>query len=326
MLSFLYQQFLPIGLAAAAAAGLLLPAAGCYVAALPTQQVAVSIIFVCAGLRLRTDEVWTALWAWRATLWGTFSTLFVTPLVGALIAFQLPLEPSFRVGLALFCCMPTTLSSGIALTAQARGNVALALLLTVLTNFAGILTVPFVLALLLEAVGNVELSAQDLLAKLCLSILLPLVAGKLLRRFLAGWVDRHRDALAVTSNLALISVPWMQFSQSSGRLAQIAGTGIALIVVFGLGIHVVYLLLNDGGARLLRLPPPARTAVVLLASQKTLPVALTVLAFLPIPPETKGLVAIPCVTTHLGQIFFDAVLATRWGHAAARRQPRPVAG
>jgi len=61
----------------------------------------------------------------------------------------------------------------------------------------------------------------------------------------------------------------------------------------------------------------ARRAVVLMASQKTLPVAMTVLAFLPetvVSPELKGLIAIPCITFHLGQIFMDAFIATRWGN------------
>ena len=65
-----------------------------------------------------------------------------------------------------------------------------------------------------------------------------------------------------------------------------------------------------------------RKAVLLLASQKTLPVAMTVLALIPdetIAADVKGLMAIPCITFHLGQIFVDAVIATRW----ARRESRP---
>ncbi|MGY8822634.1 MAG: bile acid:sodium symporter [Candidatus Latescibacterota bacterium] len=53
-----------------------------------------------------------------------------------------------------------------------------------------------------------------------------------------------------------------------------------------------------------------------MASQKTLPVAITVLAFFPVPDEAKGLIAIPCITFHLGQIFLDAFLATHWGNRA----------
>ena len=152
MLKFLQKQFLPVGLVTVALIGLLLPGPGIYMAALPTQYIAVSIIFFISGLLLRTDEILAAVSAWPATLWGCVSILLLTPVIGALIAVRLPLEPAFQIGLALFCCMPTTLSSGIALTGQARGNVALALLLTVLTNIGGIFTVPFALAFMLNPV------------------------------------------------------------------------------------------------------------------------------------------------------------------------------
>jgi solute carrier family 10 (sodium/bile acid cotransporter), member 7 len=313
--AFLLKQFLPVGLLFVAAIGVLFPEPGRFAAGFPTQHVAVSVIFVCAGLRLRTDEIRTALSAWRATTWGMISVLLVTPVIGAALASRIPLDPAFQMGLALFFCMPTTLSSGIALTGQARGNVALALLLTVLTNVVGIFSVPFVLTGLLSALGNVELSAADLLVKLCLSILLPLAIGRALRPYVRDWVDAHRNALGLLSNAALICIPWMKFSQSSEKLTQIGALSMGTLVVAGVLVHVVFLAVNTGAVRLLRLELPERKAVVLLASQKTLPVALTVLAFLPVAPELKGLVAIPCITSHLGQIFVDAVVATRWGDA-----------
>ena len=317
MLGFLQRQFLPIGLLAVAAVGFFFPRPGLYMAELPTQYVAVSIIFLLSGLMLKTDEVHAALVAWKAMSWGCVSILFATPFLGAAIAFQLPMEPAFQFGLALFCCMPTTLTSGVALTAQARGNVALALLLTVLTNTAGIFTVPFVLAHLLSSLGQVELSAGDLFAKLCLSILLPLGIGKYLRRFAVDWIDAQRARLSLASNAALISIPWMKFSESSGQLAEVEPVSLLILVGSGLAIHALYLLLNGGVCVLLQLEAAARRAVVLMTSQKTLPVAMTVLAFLPdsaVSPELKGLIAIPCIVFHLGQIFTDAVIATRWGN------------
>ena len=313
---FVRNQFLPLGLAVAALSGAVAPAPGQYMAALPTQQVAVVIIFFCSGLLLRLDEVKAALTAWRATVWGTVAILGITPVIGAWLAFQLPLAPEFQMGLALFCCMPTTLSSGIALTGQARGNVALAVLLTVLTNLLGIFTVPVVLTALLGLLGEVRLSATQLLGQLLLAILLPLVVGQFLRRWVAACVDRHRYTVGLVSNLALISVPWMKFSQSSRELGQLGPATLAGIAVSGLAIHGLYLLLGLGSCRLLRLPLPLTKAVVLQVSQKTMPVALTVLTFLPLPVATKGLMAIPCVTTHLGQIVFDALIATRWARRA----------
>ena len=317
MLSFFLRQFLPVGLVTVAVLGFFFPGPGIYMAAWPTQYVAVGFIFFLSGLMLKTDEVHAALAAWKATAWGGISILFVTPLLGTAIAFQLPLEFPFQLGLALFCCMPTTLTSGVALTAQARGNVALALLLTVLTNTLGILTVPFVLAHLLASLGQVELSASDLLIKLCFSILLPLGVGKYLRRFAAAWIDTQRTKLSLASNAALISIPWMKFSESSQRLALVDPASLLILVLSGLAIHGVYLLVNGGVCALMPIETAARRAVVLMASQKTLPVAMTVLAFLPetvVSPELKGLIAIPCITFHLGQIFMDAFIATRWGN------------
>ena len=316
LISFLQRQLLPLGLLSVAIIGVLWPQPGRLVASSPLPQyIAVSIIFICSGLVLRTEEIYAALSAWRASAFGAVSILFVTPLIGVFLALRVPVDPPLQLGLALFCCMPTTLSSGIALTTQARGNVAVALFLTVLTNTIGIFTVPFVLALLLSVVGDVELSASSLLVKLCLTMLLPLAVGRYVSRYVRAWVDANRGSVTMLSNLALISIPWMKFSQSSGALAAIALPSLGILIASGLFIHVLYLLLNDGASRLLRLPLEARKAVVLSASQKTLPVALTVLTLIPeqvLSTEVKGLVVIPCITFHFGQIILDALLATRW--------------
>ncbi len=315
VLDFLRRQLLPVGLLSVAVVGLVWPSPGRAMGQLPTQYIAVSAIFVCAGLLLRTDEIRAAFRAWRATTWGVLSILFVTPVVGGILAFHVPMEPTFQLGLALFVCMPTTLSSGIALTTQAKGNAALALLLTVVTNLAGIFTIPFVLVAVLGTLGQVELSAWDLLGKLCLSILLPLLVGRWLRCHLLSWIDKNRSRIILLSNLALISIPWMKFSESSDRLATVAVSNLLILVVAGLVVHATFLLLNTVVTKLLRLELAQRKAVVLMASQKTLPVALTVLALIPdsaLSADVKGLIAIPCITSHLGQIFVDAVIATRW--------------
>jgi predicted Na+-dependent transporter len=44
-------------------------------------------------------------------------------------------------GLAMFCCMPTTLSSGVTLTQLVGGNTALALAMTAISNLLGIMIV-----------------------------------------------------------------------------------------------------------------------------------------------------------------------------------------
>lgn len=315
-MQFLRKQFLPIGLLSAAFVGITLPAPGIAMSRLPTHVVAIVFIFLISGLMLRTDEIKAAIRAWHAALWGCTSILVVTPAVGVAITLCLPLDPELKLGLALFCCMPTTLSSGIALTTTARGNVALALLLTVLTNLGGVFVVPFTVMAAVDVMqqgsGRIELSATALLGKLCLVVLIPLVIGKSLRNTCGRWVDSYHSALATASNAALVLISWMQFSLSSTRLRDLAIVDLLILVVVSLVIHLCFLLLNTGVVRWLPTDEAARRAVILLASQKTLTVALTVVTFLPMPAASKGLAVISCILFHLGQIIVDAFIASHW--------------
>ena len=81
--------------------------------------------------------------------------------------------------------------------------------------------------------------------------------------------------------------------------------------------------INYAATRALGLSGPERVASVMMSSQKTLPVAMTVIAYLPeITFGSRGLIAIPCIVCHITQLFMDAPLAAR---LAARADARAVA-
>ena len=66
----------------------------------------------------------------------------------------------------------------------------------------------------------------------------------------------------------------------------------------------------------LQLALPERKAVVISASQKTLPIAITVLGFLPPAVGEEGVMAIACIIAQLTQILVDSVLIGQypgWG-------------
>ena len=133
----------------------------------------------------------------------------------------LPFLPAeFQIGFLIFCSMPTTVNSGVALAQSAKGNFALALLLTVCTNLLGVLTVPFYLSMLL-GVGGVALDPLPLLVNLLLMILLPLALGKGAREAspkVQEFVKQHKKALGNFSNGCLIMIPWMKISISQPKI------------------------------------------------------------------------------------------------------------
>eukprot|EP00499_Haloplacidia_sp_CaronLabIsolate_P013940 CAMPEP_0196795882 /NCGR_PEP_ID=MMETSP1104-20130614/36755_1 /TAXON_ID=33652 /ORGANISM="Cafeteria sp., Strain Caron Lab Isolate" /LENGTH=125 /DNA_ID=CAMNT_0042166279 /DNA_START=117 /DNA_END=490 /DNA_ORIENTATION=+ len=117
-------------------------------------SVCISVIFLLSGLKLKTADITNALRAYKAFILGIVTILGLTPLTGfGLIKVSLSSD-EFAFGAAIFVCMPTTLTSGVILTGQAKGNVALALLLTVATNLLGVALAPFWVSVVLSTAGT----------------------------------------------------------------------------------------------------------------------------------------------------------------------------
>merc|ERR1719476_325941 len=104
--------------------------------------------------------------------------LLVTPLmaVPVLMLGKLDSDLNYKLlqGMALFCVVPTTLSSGGTMITQAKGNVSLAILLTSVTNILGVftmsMTAPYIFSL-----KTIKIDPKDMLRELLLLTLLPLV-------------------------------------------------------------------------------------------------------------------------------------------------------
>jgi len=158
-----------------------------------------AIIFFIFGVTLDSSELLSAVKAWKAVLYGMLSMLFLTPLFGFL-AVRLPSNPpEFALGLAIMAAVPSSLSSGVTLVIQGYGNGALALLFTVAGNITGIVTAPLMVKLVLGSITNAKVDSLDLLVKLGVSILMPVLVGKALRELVKPirWVlvaggDRQR--------------------------------------------------------------------------------------------------------------------------------------
>lgn len=286
------------------------------------------IIFLISGMKLKTDDVKRALRAYKSLSYGICSILLLTPLAslgfvnmdGALSVRE------FAYGLAIFALMPTTLSSGVILTRDAKGNVALALLLTVATNLLAVLIIPFSLGLVFSSAGDIDVSieATPMIVKLLLSILLPLCIGKIARETseaLREIVGRFNITLKLFSSFCLIMVPWMKVSSASDDMSEIDGVGIVEVIALGIALHLVYLGLNSAAAvGPLGLAAPEMRAVTIMCSQKTLPVAVAVIDFLPDNENDDGylgepgIMVVSCIIAHFVQIVIDAVLASYWSH------------
>lgn len=151
-----------------------------------------------------------------AIMLGLTSILLVTPLLG-FVFVELPFNPSeFGIGLAVFAAMPSTISSGVVLTQAAKGNVALALLFSVVSNMASVVSSSLWVSAFLSSGGTGStLDPLDLLLRLTLTILVPIIAGKIIRSLssrLRRLLKDCKNLLKVTTSFLLVLIPWMKVS------------------------------------------------------------------------------------------------------------------
>eukprot|EP00879_Flechtneria_rotunda_P018174 GHRR01019062.1.p1 GENE.GHRR01019062.1~~GHRR01019062.1.p1 ORF type:complete len:396 (+),score=106.21 GHRR01019062.1:378-1565(+) len=275
-----------------------------------------AIIFFIFGITLDTSELMQALKAWKAILLGLSSILVLTPLVG-LICMLLPFKPyEFSLGLAVMACVPTSLSSGVTLVIQGYGNGALALLFTVSSNIIGIVTSPLAVKVVLGSRTDAKVNSLDLLVKLGVSILMPLVVGKSLRELVKPVRDnicKYKAPLYLINNLQITLIVWQKLSSAREVLVEQEAGGVLLAAFAAILLHFVFLFVNVLVSWLLRFPELERKAIIIMASQKNLPTAAVIISYF--DPESVGnlgLMTIPCIVFYIMQLFIDSFVANTW--------------
>lgn len=325
ILNFASNNFLPLALVTGVAVGLANPSLGCLADRYYLSKFSTFGIFILSGLTLHSEEISAAAEAWPVGLFGLVSILFLTPLFSKII-LVLKLQPQeFITGLAIFSCMPTTLSSGVALTRLAGGNSALALAMTVISNLLGILIIPFSISTFIASGVGVCLPAEKLFKSLVVTLLVPLLVGKVLREVSAGlanFADQNRKTLSVMSAVLLSLVPWIQVSRSRSLLLMVKPEVFVGAMAIGVFLHAMLLSFNGLAIQILQVVSGGRkssfaekgnsTALLLVASQKTLPVMVAVVEQLGGAFGESGLLILPCVAAHLIQIVMDSFLVSFW--------------
>ncbi|GAA2773015.1 hypothetical protein GCM10019017_16310 [Streptomyces showdoensis] len=218
-----------VGLAA------LLPASGtAATVAEGASKAAVALLFFLYGARLSTREALDGLTHWRLHVTVLACTFVLFPLLGLAARGLVPavLTPSLYGGLLFLCLVPSTVQSSIAFTSIARGNVPAAICAGSFSSLAGIVLTPLLAAALLgNGAGGFS---SDSLVEIVLQLLVPFLAGQLLRRWVGGFLVRHKRVLGYVDRGSILLVVYTAFSagmtQGVWRLVTPARLGLLLAV------------------------------------------------------------------------------------------------
>lgn len=237
---------------------------------------AVALLFFLYGARLSTREAMDGLRHWRLHLTVLICTFVAFPLLGLAARGLEPsvLTPQLYHGLLFLCLVPSTIQSSIAFTSIARGNVPAAICAGSFSSLAGIVVTPVLAALVLGNSGG-GFSA-DSLVKIVLQLLVPFVAGQLLRRWVGGFLVRNKKVLGYVDRGSILLVVYTAFSE--GMVQGVWGQVDFLQLLALLGVEALLLAamlsLSWYGAKRLGFGRADRIAIQFAGSKKSLAAGL----------------------------------------------------
>ena len=272
-------------------------------------EIVIVLIFFFSGIVLDASHIKTGLTDVSGLLLALGIMFLVSPLLGMLFGLA-PLNNDIKIGVFLVAVMPTTLSSGVVMTGASGGNMAHALLITIVANSLSVMTIPVALSLLLQNTGNnasVQIDKWAIMIQIGWAVLVPLLSGLCLKYFFTSFVKPIERRLQVFNQIFVLTIVWMASSQSrmaiieSGKMA-----GVVFLTVFlfhGVLVSAAILL-----AKAFDLKSGRRESVIFMGGQKTLPlsVILQVSLF-----SQHGLVLVVCVMHHITHLIMDGWLVTK---------------
>lgn len=272
---------------------------------------AIAFLFFLYGARLSTREATDGLKHWR--LHGTvlICTFVAFPLLGLAARGLEPvlLTHDLYTGLLFLTLVPSTIQSSIAFTSIARGNVPAAICAGSFSSLAGIVITPLLAALLLGSSGG-GFSA-DSLVRIVLQLLVPFLAGQLLRPWIGAFVARHKKVLGYVDRGSVLLVVYTAFSEGmvQGIWGQVSAVRLAGLLVVEALLLGVMLLLTWYGTKALRFGREDRIAIQFAGSKKSLASGLPMAGVL--FGAHASLAVLPLMLFHQMQLMVCAVIARR---------------
>ncbi|CAN1596477.1 bile acid:sodium symporter [Pseudomonas sp. B21-028] len=278
-------------------------------------NIGIFVVFFLHGVNLSGEQIRHGLKNTRLHLMVQVFTFGVFPLIwlasNKLLGSHVP--SLLMLGFFYLCALPSTISSSVALTGSAGGNVPAAILNASLSSVLGVFLTPLLVSLVVgRGDGGIDLGST--LLDLCMMLLLPLVLGQFLRRWLAGFFGRYKRYTSIIDKLVILLLVYAAFCNSMvSGIWQQQGNGVLLSAVLGSAVLLAIILwMTTRTARTLRFNNADEIAAVFCASKKSLAAGVPMAALIFGSNPGLGLILLPIMIYHPMQLIVCSILAERY--------------
>lgn len=278
-------------------------------------KVGIALIFLLHGAALPLAALRAGTLQWPVHLLVQLSTFLLFPLLGILgwVMTEGRVDEEMRIGFLYLCALPSTVSSSVALTAAARGNVPVAVFNATLSSLLGIVLTPLWLSLVVRT-GHFDLPLGDVVWDLVKWLLVPFAVGQLLRPLIGGAMQRHRGRINRVDRGTILVLVYTSFADSFARGLWAEhgwGTVLAVSVVcaglLALVIGTVRAVARRGG-----FPMEDQIAAIFCGSKKSLASGVPMAQIIFAGHPAVGVILLPIMIYHSLQLIVGGWLAGRW--------------
>jgi solute carrier family 10 (sodium/bile acid cotransporter), member 7 len=288
---------------------------------------AIALLFFLHGAKLSREAIAAGIRHWRLHLLVIGCTFALFPLLGlALKPLLVPwLTADITTGVLFLCVLPATVQSAIAFTSMAGGNIPAAVCSASLSTLLGVFVTPLLVQLLVAPHAAAGASL-DAVGRILLQLMLPFVAGHLLRRWLTDPMQRHRGVLSLVDRGSILLVVYTAFGAAviEGLWRQMPLGVLASLIAACALLLALALFATSWLARVLGFSRADRITIVFCGSKKGLASGIP-MAKLLFASQALGAVILPLMVFHQLQLMVCAVLAQRYA-AEGRAEREPAGG
>ncbi|MEO5738519.1 MAG: bile acid:sodium symporter family protein [Variovorax sp.] len=288
--------------------------------------VAIGLLFFLHGAKLSREAILAGITHWRLHLLVFGCTFALFPLLGFALKPVLSalVTPQLYTGVLFLCVLPATVQSAIAFTSMARGNIPAAVCSASASTLLGVFVTPILVSLLVVPHGGGGAGAAvDAIGRILLQLMLPFVAGHLLRPWIGGWIKQRAGVLRFVDQGSILLVVYTAFSAAviEGLWKQVPLSALlGLVLVCGV-LLALALTSTTWIARKLGFSKEDEITIVFCGSKKSLASGIPMAKVL-FASHAVGAIVLPLMLFHQMQLMVCAVLARRY---AMRAEQAPVA-
>jgi solute carrier family 10 (sodium/bile acid cotransporter), member 7 len=285
---------------------------------------AIVLLFFMHGAKLSPQDALLGARHWRLHLMVFLGTFALFPLLGISAHFLAPnfLPASLWAGVILLTALPSTVQASVVFTSVAGGNVPAAMFSATASSLLGVFLTPLIAGFLLARHG-LDISAHSILAIL-VQLLVPFVAGQLLRPWIGAYLTRHPRALKSVDYGSILIIVYMAFSRGvvDGIWHQIDVGDLFKVALVDVMLLAAVMTILIFASRQLGFSRADEITIVFCGSKKSLVNGIPIATLL--FTGHVGLVVIPLMVFHQIQLMVCASLARYYAARRVAATERPA--